>query len=415
MNFSSSCDACPETCTGDGAVVHDLRAGAVQRVDDARHVRLVAGDRVRADHDDVVGGDLHVLVLVRGHQRQRAHRLTLRTGADDADVAGRVAGGLLDVDDRVRGQVDEAALARHRDVLQHRTADERDLAPVRDRGLRDLLHAVQVRREARDDEALVGVLAEQRAHRGADRRLRRREPGALGIGRVGEQEPDAAVAGGPARPSSARSVWRPSTGVRSSLKSPVWTIVPSGVKYATAKPCGTECVTGMNWQSIGPMRTAFAVGDGDELGAVEHPRFVDAVPGQRERQRRAVDRDRDVAQQEGQAAGVVLVRVGEQDGFDPIGVVAEVGEVGQDEVDAGHVGVGEHDPAVDDQDPAVDLDAEAVPADLAEAAEKYDPDRHQPCTLQRCRRRRAAARIRQAFAQEGDRGCRHRRSCRPTA
>jgi len=38
------------------------------------------------------------------------------------------------------------------------------------------------------------------------------------------------------------------------LKSPVWMIVPSGVKYATAKPCGTECVTGMNWHSIGPMR-----------------------------------------------------------------------------------------------------------------------------------------------------------------
>ena len=73
------------------AVVHDLGAGAVQRVDDARHVRLVARDRVRADHDDVVGRDLHVLVLVRGHQRQRAHRLALRTGADDAHLVGRVA------------------------------------------------------------------------------------------------------------------------------------------------------------------------------------------------------------------------------------------------------------------------------------------------------------------------------------
>ena len=82
------------------------------------------------------------------------------------------------------------------DVLQHRPPDERDLAAVRDRGLRDLLHAVQVRREARDDEALVGVLAEQRAHRGADRRLRRREPRALRVRRVGEQEADAAVAAG---------------------------------------------------------------------------------------------------------------------------------------------------------------------------------------------------------------------------
>ena len=57
---------------------------------------------------------------------------------------------------------------------------------------------------------------------------------------------------------------------------------------------------------------ALAVVHRDQLGAVEHPRFLDAVAGQRERQRRAVDRHRDVAEQEGEPAGVVLVRVGEE-------------------------------------------------------------------------------------------------------
>ena len=50
-----------------------------------------------------------------------------------------------------------------------------------------------------------------------------------------------------------RSVSRPSTGVRSSLKSPVWRIVPCGVWKAVAKPCGTEWVTGMNSTSHGPI------------------------------------------------------------------------------------------------------------------------------------------------------------------
>ena len=251
-----------------------------------------------------------MLVLVRGHQRQRAHRLALRTGADDADVAGRVPRRLFDVDDRVRGEVDEAALARHRHVLHHRPTDERDLAAVRDRGLRDLLHAVQVRREARDDEALVGVLAEQRAHRGADRRLRRREARTLGVGRVGEQEADAAVAAGDL--AEQREV---------------------GVAAVDRREVELE-VAGVDDRALGrevrdresvrhrvrdrdelaldrPDAPPFAVGHGDELGAIEHPRFFDAVAGQRERERRAVDRHRDVAQQEGQAAGVVLVRVGE--------------------------------------------------------------------------------------------------------
>ena len=35
MNFSSSWDAWPDTCTGGRALVEDLGAGAVQRVDDA--------------------------------------------------------------------------------------------------------------------------------------------------------------------------------------------------------------------------------------------------------------------------------------------------------------------------------------------------------------------------------------------
>ena len=105
----------------------------------------------------------------------------------------------------------------------------------------------------------------------------------------------------------------------------------------------------------------------DELGAAEHPGLLDAVPGEAERQRRAVDRHRDVAQQEGEPAGVVLVRVREEDALDPVGVLAQVREVGEHEVDAGHVDVGEHDPAVDDEDAALDLEAEAVAPDLARA------------------------------------------------
>ena len=72
---------------------------------------------------------------------------------------------------------------------------------------------------------------------------------------------------------------------------------------------------------------------------------------------------------------MVLVAVGEDDPLDPLRVLPQVGEVGEDEVDAGHVGVGEHDPAVDEQDPVLDLDAGAVAPDLAEAAEKDDTDR----------------------------------------
>ena len=156
------------------------------------------------------------------------------------------------------------------------------------------------------------------------------------------------------------------------MKSPVCRIVPAGVWYAVANACGTECVTGTNSTVERPDAPALAVGHGDQLGAVEHPGLLDAVAGEAERQRRAVDRDGDVAQQVGEPAGVVLVGVGEHDALDPVGVLAQVGEVGQDEVDAGHVGVGEHEPAVDDEDAPVDLEAEAVAPDLTQPAEEDD-------------------------------------------
>src|SRR3954465_15488067 len=66
--------------------------------------------------------------------------------------------------------------------------------------------------------------------------------------------------------------------------------------------------------------------------------------------------------------------MGQDHALDLIGVLPEVREVGQHQVDPGHVDVREHDPAVDDEDPALDLEAEAVAPDLAQATEEDDPD-----------------------------------------
>jgi hypothetical protein len=56
----------------------------------------------------------------------------------------------------------------------------------------------------------------------------------------------------PRRASAARSVGRPSIGVWSSLKSPVWTIVPTGEWRATATHPGIEWVRCTNSARYGP-------------------------------------------------------------------------------------------------------------------------------------------------------------------
>ena len=79
---------------------------------------------------------------------------------------------------------------------------------------------------------------------------------------------------------------------------------------------------------------------------------------------------RALAQQVRHRADVVLVAVGEHQRLDVVEPVPDRVEVGQDQVDAGVVLLGEQHPAVDDQQPAVVLEDGHVAADLAEAAER---------------------------------------------
>ena len=116
------------------------------------------------------------------------------------------------------------------------------------------------------------------------------------------------------------------------------------------------------------------VADGDEVRAVAEAGLFHPVAGQADGELGPVDRRLQVAQEVGQSPGVVLVPVGQDDAVDPVGPLPQIGELGQDQVHAGHVGVGEHDAAVEDDDAAVDLDAGAVAADLPEPAEKDDTD-----------------------------------------
>ena len=160
-----------------------------------------------------------------------------------------------------------------------------------DGGVGDLLDAVDVAGEAGGDDAPALVLVEQVVEHLAH------GASPSGSGRARRRWWSRPAAGGRPRssaiaPMRARSVRRPSTGVRSSFQSPVCRIMPCGVWKAVAKPCGTEWVTGMNSQSNGPDLAALAVVDRDELGAVEQPGLLDAVAGQPQGERRAVDRER---------------------------------------------------------------------------------------------------------------------------
>ena len=121
-----------------------------------------------------------------------------------------------------------------------------------------------------------------------------------------------------------------------------------------------------------------AVGEVDQLDVAQLV-LLELGARHRHRQRPAVDGRRvvaaELAQHPRQRAEVVLVAVGDDDRLDVVDAVAQVGEVGQHEVDADHLRGREAQPDVDDDDPAVVLDDGHVLADLAEAAERQHPQR----------------------------------------
>ena len=236
---------------------------------------------------------------------------------------------------------------------------------------------MEVAGEAGRDDPPVAVLGEQRAQDAPDAAFARRVTGDFGVGGVRQQDPDA---GGTGELADAGEVRAPIVHGRQ-----VELEVAGVEDHALAAVHGDR------------VRVRNAVGDGDELDVerpdppplvvghhvqrrpTEQSALLDAVAGEPEGDRGAEDREADLAQQERDAADVVLVPVRRDQRFDALGVLAQVGEVGKDEIDAVQVGAGEHQPAVDEQDPSAVADAlldrHAVAPDLAEPAEKDEADR----------------------------------------
>ncbi|BAS08305.1 hypothetical protein AHiyo4_17270 [Arthrobacter sp. Hiyo4] len=70
---------------------------------------------------------------------------------------------------------------------------------------------------------------------------------------------------------------------------------------------------------------------------------------------------------------MVLVAVGQDNGHDVVETVLDVGEIGQDQVNAGLGLLREEDTTVHDEQFSVDFEYGHVPADLPQSAQRNDP------------------------------------------
>ena len=168
----------------------------------------------------------------------------------------------------------------------------------------------------------------------------------------------------------ARSNCSWSVGVGSILKSPVWMMMPAGVRSASEVASAIEWVTRTGSASNGPNRVALAGRDRDQLGRTRGWVLEQTLAHQCQRVGRAVDAHRLLAQQVRDRADVIFVAVRDPER----GVGAWARRAGSESRanDVGAEGmVGEGDAAVDQQTMIAVLDRHAVHADLAEATQCY--------------------------------------------
>ncbi len=172
------------------ALVHHADPIAAQPVDHPIDRVLIARDQRRRQQHHVPrsGGDHRVLVV--GDTGQGAERLPLGAGGDDQHLIVGIILDLLQIDQGVLGDLQEAQLASDCHVAQHGAPDIDDLAAVFDGQVHDLLDAVHVGGEAGHDQFLLSA-GEDPLQGGFDVAFVGGETRHIGIGRIDHEQIDA--------------------------------------------------------------------------------------------------------------------------------------------------------------------------------------------------------------------------------
>ena len=106
-----------------------------------------------------------------------------------------------------------------------------------------------------------------------------------------------------------------------------------------------------------------------QVGVVEQAVLVEFVFHVGQRELRAPHRHLEFRKHPGQRANVVFVSVSENDAADTLAILNEIGDVGNNDVDAKEFSLGKHEARVDDENVVAPAHGHAIHAELAQATE----------------------------------------------
>ena len=231
----------------------------------------------------------------------------------------------------------------------------------------DLLDAVDVRRERRDDDATARIV-ESAVKCRTDRTLRRRMALALRIRRIRHEHEDAAVA----------EVGEAAEVRHLAVNRRVVELEVARVHDHADRRLDGEA-DGVRDRVIDADEADTEAADIDDVALHDRVQvarvnavLLEAALEDAERQARAVDRHIDFLEDVRQCADVILVAVRQHDGLDLILVLDEVADVRDDEVDAEHVLIREHQARINDENLVIHADDCHILADLPQASERDD-------------------------------------------
>ena len=269
------------------------------------------------------------------------------------------------------GNAQLAQAVRDFDIVDHASADDADLAPHHARNVDHLLDAVNRAGKARDHHAFRGgaeKLFEPHHHRS----LGRRKTGPLHVGAVAEE-----------RQNPFRSVARESMQVERLAihRRGVDFEVPGVNDHAHGRSHRQrDAVDGAVSDSQifdleGAQSGGVAGRDFVQFGRIEQPVLFELLANQGHRKLRAVNGHVEVAQNVGDRADVILVRVREDDRAHHALVLFQIGNVGDHDIHAEQLLLGEHQARIDHDNVVARAEGEHVHSELAQSAERNGPQR----------------------------------------
>ena len=301
------------------------------------------------------------------HARERRHRLALTARRHDDDLLGTEVVDLVDADDRPFWRIQIAEFEGNADHILHAAAENSDAALVLYRRVNDLLNAVHVRGECRNDDTTTHVM-KRLVKRRTDCTLTRCMSLALCIRAVCEEEQNPLVAklGEAAEirhlPIDRRIVELEVTRVDDHAHGGL-DREPNriGDRVIHADKADTEAADIDDIPRHHRVQIA-------RINAV----FLETPFENPERQTRPIDGYRDLLHYIWQGTDMILVPVRENNRFHLVPVFDQIGNIRNDKVDAEHVLLREHEPGVDHKNLIIHADGSHVLSDLAKTAERYD-------------------------------------------